>query len=255
MFFCGPLLPHTKGQKRLSGDSYSSKAQWNPTEVFFLFPCPLHPSPPTGQDRRAGGTLSCRQNSNSAPICHQNYPPPVSPSIHPSSCFTPTSILRQSILYTFWQNKIQLYSSFSEPLQWAACSKTFFFRFETSNVWIKWNIPVFHRAFIWRQTGRRHHLLWDKQDVSKPGSTKTIHDTFKYLQLVIITLYWWAFLNSAQIEEVGEGSAILIKALLPHWEHIVFAEIMTCAWNHIRLKTASLCSKLSPATNFSLHSS
>lgn len=214
VFFCCPLLPHTKGQKRLSGDSYSSKAQWNPTEVFFLFPCPLHPSPPTGQDGRAGGTLSCRQNSNSAPICHQNYPPPVSPSIHP-----PVSLQHlywDKLFYILFDKiKFNFTHYFLSPCNEQVVQKQFFFRFETSNVWIKWNIPVFHRAFIWRQTGRRHHLLWDKQDVSKPGSTRTIHDTFKYLQLVIITLYWWAFLNGAQIEEVGEGSAILIKALLP----------------------------------------
>lgn len=86
-------LPHTKGQKKLFGVSYSSEAQWNPTEVFFLFPCLLHPSALMGQDGRAGGTLSCRQKKqkkkNSAPVLTA---PPPSLSLHAShttfiSCF------------------------------------------------------------------------------------------------------------------------------------------------------------------------
>lgn len=67
-----PTLPHTKGQKKLFVVSYSSKAQWNPTEVLFLFPSQFHPaSPPTG---KAGETrLACpvlQAQQPPTPICH-----------------------------------------------------------------------------------------------------------------------------------------------------------------------------------------
>lgn len=75
-----PTLPHTKGQKKLFVVSYSSKAQWNPTEVFFLFSWQFHPAPPQEgkPERRGYPVLQARQQLPSVTET-------LHPSIHPST--------------------------------------------------------------------------------------------------------------------------------------------------------------------------